>query len=146
MPTSRVHLSAPDIVVKVEPSVVAIVSKWQVNGFFGTKINRQAEGTGVIFTADGYILTNNHVVEEAETITVILDNNEEYPATLVGRHGITDLAVIKINSKTSLTPAIFGDSEALRKGDYVWPLAMPLRSARWPDSDRRHSEQPGTFY
>ncbi len=126
IPTTRVALGAPDIVIKVEPSVVAIVTKWQERGFWGTMIDRQAAGTGVIFTADGYILTNNHVVEQTETITVILDDNEEYPATLIGRDSMTDLAVIKINPKTSLAPATFGNSEALRKGDYVLAIGNAL--------------------
>lgn len=127
IPTPRVPLSAPDIVTKVEPSVVTILTKWTETGFFGQQVTSNAAGTGVIFGADGYILTNNHVVEQAETITVVLDNDdEEYPASVIGRDLLTDLAVIKINPRASLTPATFGDSEILRKGEYVLAIGNSL--------------------
>lgn len=125
-PTPRVPLSAPDIVTRVEPSVVTILTEWTEMSFFGQRVKSTAAGTGVIFEAGGYILTNNHVVEQAETITVVLDDNEQYTASLVGRDPLTDLAVIKIDPKTSLTPATFGDSDILRKGDYLLAIGNSL--------------------
>ena len=95
-------------------------------GLFGQNDKKQAEGTGIIFTADGYILTNNHVIEQADTITVVLDDNEQYPATIIGRDPLTDLAVIKIDPETRLTPATFGDSDVLRKGDYLLAIGNSL--------------------
>ena len=126
IPTPRISLSAPDIVIKVEPSVVTILTEWTDRNIFGQKVKSSAAGTGVIFQADGYILTNNHVIEQADTITVVLDDNEQYPATVVGRDPLTDLAVIKINPKNSLTPATFGDSDVLRKGDYLLAIGNSL--------------------
>ncbi len=87
---------------------------------------RTSLGSGVITSADGYILTNNHVVENADEINVRLANHEEYTATVIGTDKVTDLALIKINPKTSLQFARLGNSQKLRVGDWVVAIGNPF--------------------
>ena len=82
-------------------------------------------GTGVILTSDGYIITNNHVVEDAVTVRVRLTDGEEYPAMLIGADAVSDLAVLYIECE-NLTPATFGNSDTLRVGDAVAAIGDPL--------------------
>jgi serine protease Do len=86
----------------------------------------QGAGSGVIISKDGYILTNNHVVEGAKEVTVTLANQEEHEARVVGRDPKTDLAVLKIESKHALPAAGLGDSEQLRVGDWVVAIGNPF--------------------
>ena len=82
-------------------------------------------GTGVIISEEGYIVTNAHVVERAQSVSVLLTDERELHASLVGSDGISDLAVLKIEAD-NLTPAQFGDSAALRVGDSVVAIGDPL--------------------
>jgi len=90
------------------------------------EFKRNSLGSGVITSADGYILTNNHVVEDADEINVILNNYEEYPATVVGRDPKSDVALIKIAPKQQLPNVTFGDSDELRVGDWVLAIGNPF--------------------
>ena len=90
------------------------------------EMKRTSLGSGVIFTADGYIITNNHVVEDADEINVTLHTFEEYKATIVGRDPKSDLALIKIESKTDLPYVTFGDSDKLRVGEWVLAIGNPF--------------------
>lgn len=83
-------------------------------------------GSGFIIDADGSILTNNHVVENASKIVVKLADDEEYEAKVVGRDSKTDIAVIKINAKISLPAANFGDSDRLEVGEWVVAIGNPF--------------------
>ncbi|MEW6500724.1 MAG: DegQ family serine endoprotease [Thermodesulfobacteriota bacterium] len=89
-------------------------------------LKRTSLGSGVISSPDGYIVTNNHVVENADAISVRLSDNEEYDAKVIGRDPKTDLALIKINPKSPLPAAAFGDSEKLRVGDWVVAIGNPF--------------------
>lgn len=91
---------------------------------FGQFVSEGA-GSGVIVTADGYIVTNNHVIDSASKITVTLTNGKESTATLIGKDSKTDLAVIKIN-ETSLKAATFGSSSSLKVGEPVVAIGNPL--------------------
>ena len=123
---------------KVLPSIVGIKIEFAVNSIFnhGTSV-ASAEGSGIIISEDGYILTNNHVVnststssfyevEEASKVTVKLYNdNTEYEAKIIGTDEQTDLAVIKIN-KTGLTAAELGDSDGVQVGEFAMAIGNPL--------------------
>jgi serine protease Do len=87
---------------------------------------RRGTGTGFIIRSDGLILTNNHVVENAKQVTVVLNNEHEYDADVVGRDPKTDLAVLQIHSSEPLPAAQLGDSEALRVGDWVMAIGNPF--------------------
>lgn len=86
---------------------------------------KQSLGSGFIVSADGYIMTNNHVIDSADEITVKLYNGKEYPAKLAGTDPETDLAVIKINAG-SLQPVPFGDPAAINVGDWVVAIGSPF--------------------
>lgn len=123
---------------KVLPSVVGIKVEYSVSSIFsrGTS-TASAEGSGVIISEDGYILTNNHIintsstssfyeVSEANKITVNLYNDEtEYEAKIIGKDKQTDLAVIKIE-KTGLTAAELGDSSSIQVGEFAMAIGNPL--------------------
>ncbi len=87
---------------------------------------QQGSGSGVIIRPDGYIVTNNHVVAGASQIVVTLNNNETYPATLVGTDPATDVAIIKIEPKTGLQTIEFADSDELRLGEWVLAIGSPM--------------------
>ena len=103
--------------------------------FFGDEFSNQFKqnrvqrslGSGVIVTKDGYIITNNHVIENAEEISVTIANDPvEYSATLIGRDKDSDIAVIKIDTKKSLTPIKLGDSSTLLVGDVTFAIGDPF--------------------
>ena len=110
-----------DVVAKVKPSVVAI------NTITYDIFNQPQEGAGSgwIIDEDGIVVTNNHVVEGAENITITLANSETFPAEAVRVDPLTDLAVVKINAQ-NLPPANMGDSSELRVGDWVVAIGNSL--------------------
>ncbi|HOE16008.1 MAG TPA: DegQ family serine endoprotease [Syntrophorhabdaceae bacterium] len=98
--------------------------------FFGNSPRREFKqrslGSGLIIDREGYILTNNHVIEKAQTIKVKLSDEKEYDATVIGRDQKTDIALIKISAKQSLPAATFGDSDKLAVGDWVVAIGNPF--------------------
>ncbi|MFH1215860.1 MAG: DegQ family serine endoprotease [Pseudomonadota bacterium] len=98
------------------------------NGYHGQAVpqKRTSLGSGVIISADGYIITNNHVIEEADEVNVRFANHEEYEAKIIGRDPKTDVALIKIEPKASLPYVNFGDSDQLRVGDWVLAIGNPF--------------------
>jgi serine protease Do len=86
----------------------------------------RALGSGFIIDSEGYVVTNNHVIDGADEITVILDDGREFPATLQGRDPKTDLAVLKIDADQALPYVQFGDSEGARVGDWVIAIGNPF--------------------
>ncbi len=119
-----------DAVVHIKTVMSQLTPLYQ--SFFGfiipQGVQRQeynAYGSGVIITTDGYILTNNHVVQDAERITVTLNDRRELPARLVGNDPATDLAVIKIEAD-SLTYLPFGNSDLVRVGEPVLAIGNPF--------------------
>ena len=103
--------------------------------FFGDQFGNQLKqnrvqrslGSGVIVSKDGYIVTNNHVIENAEEITVTIgDDTTEYNAKLIGRDADSDIAVIKIESNVSLNPIKLGDSNSLLVGDVIFAIGNPF--------------------
>ena len=123
-----------EVAESVSPSVVSIqveVSRPQSNGFpffFGDPGGGgiiRGGGSGVILRSDGYILTNNHVVREANRVDVRLKNGKSYPAKLVGTDSATDLAMLKIDAR-GLTEAQFASSEKARVGQFVIAIGSPF--------------------
>ncbi len=83
-------------------------------------------GSGFIVDPQGFIITNNHVVENADEVLVKLDNEKEYKATIVGKDAKTDIALLRIDGVTDLTSASLGDSDSLRVGDWVMAIGNPF--------------------
>jgi len=98
--------------------------------FFGDspqrEFKRQGLGTGFIYSEDGYIVTNNHVVERATDIKVLLQNGDSYPAEVIGTDPKSDLALLKIEPDTKLPAVKFGDSDTLEIGDWVLAIGNPF--------------------
>jgi len=98
--------------------------------FFGDQMPKEYKqrglGTGFIIDREGHILTNNHVVEQADELIVRLENGKEYNAKIIGRDAKTDLALIKIEPKTALVPLPLGDSDKLQVGDWVVAIGNPF--------------------
>ena len=116
---------ATSVANKVVPSVVAITTEQMTTGnyWFGSQVTGGA-GSGVILTADGYIVTNSHVINGADTITVELHDGTTYPATVKGVYYDSDLAVVKIEA-TGLTPVTFGDSDGVVQGETIYAVGNP---------------------
>ena len=112
-------LSDKEIIKKVSPAVVGIECY-----AFGNSFTPSSSGSGIIMTADGYIVTNAHVVEDAAGNTVVLENGDAYAAELIGADSDTDLAVLKIEA-SNLTYAEFGNSDELERGDRVIAIGNP---------------------
>ncbi|MGI6586415.1 MAG: trypsin-like serine protease [Gracilibacteraceae bacterium] len=113
------------IAEKVSPSIVAISLKTRTRDFFGRIYEGQGTGSGIIIDKQGHIVTNNHVVENADDIIVVFNDGREAKATLVGRDPQTDLAVIKVEP-TSLTVAELGDSSTLKVGELAVAIGSPM--------------------
>ena len=112
-------MALQDIYTLNIPSVVSITCQ---------SSRGSSSGTGVVLTADGYIVTNAHVVENAQIISVQLTDDRSFAARLVGCDTVSDLAVLRIDC-ADLTPAQFGDSSTLRVGDTVVAIGDPLGAA-----------------
>ncbi len=114
--TTSLQQDIENVAKAVEPSVVKITSVGR---------SQEGVGSGDILTADGYIVTNDHVVDGFSSFTVTLSNGKSYPATLVGLDPQDDLAVIKINA-TGLTPIAFADSSKVTVGEFAVAVGNPL--------------------
>lgn len=135
------ELSVPEIAKKVGPSCVGVINKTKVtpqryyDPFTGRyyytsdpnndELQEQGSGSGIIIRENGYIVTNQHVIDGATAITVILNTGDEYEATLVGADSKSDLAVLKID-KTGLSAATLGDSDKLQVGELAVAIGNPL--------------------
>jgi 2-alkenal reductase len=125
-PTMRVSDDAATIaaVNRVGPSVVTVISTYTVRSFGRTQ-QAESRGSGVVISPNGYIVTNNHVVEDATALRVILATGEQREAQLVGADLFTDLAVIKVGG-SALPYAELGDSSALVPGQRVIAIGSAL--------------------
>jgi len=126
-------------ITKVEKTQLPHMPQWEdspfgemFKRFFGDmpqqphQFRSHGAGSGVIIDGDGTILTNNHVVDGAQEITVTLNDKREYRARLIGRDPKTDLAVIRVEGKGRFSAAKLGDSEALRVGEWVLAVGNPF--------------------
>jgi serine protease Do len=126
-PESEPSMPLPDfrpLVAEVMPSVVSVTTEIVVSSFFGQNTEYVA-GSGILIDEKGYIVTNNHVVEDAQSIYVELADGRIFSADIVGTDSLSDLAVIKIEA-TDLPYAYWGDSSLLSVGDWVLAIGNAL--------------------
>jgi serine protease Do len=122
--TTVTHEDITDVVASAKDSVVTLTSVLgTTRGPFGGTAT--GVGSGIILTADGYALTNRHVVEGAETLKATLADGSEYPATVVTMSDTQDLALVKIDA-TGLKPATIGDSSTIEVGQTAIAIGSPL--------------------
>jgi 2-alkenal reductase len=127
---SNIETTITSVVQEVEPAVVTVVGT--ISGratFFGVTSDQEVSGSGVIISEDGYILSNNHVVEGTKTLSVILNDGTEHPAELISRDVFADLAVLKIEGKVPGIAKI-GNSDNLKPGETVIAIGSPLGTFR----------------
>lgn len=119
--------SIADIASKVSKSVVSIVTSTKSMNLFGQSTDAQAAGTGIIATADGYIVTNKHVINGAHKVTVILDDGTTHEdVEVVATDPLNDVAFLKIKDVSDLTPATLGDSKTIVVGQQVIAIGNAL--------------------
>lgn len=119
--------SIADIADKVSKSVVSIVSSTKSTNLFGQNLSSYAAGTGVIVSSDGYILTNQHVIDGASKFTVVLDDGTSYDDVEVAAiDPFNDIAFLKIKNVSDLTPATLGDSKTISVGQQVIAIGNAL--------------------
>jgi S1-C subfamily serine protease len=114
--TSKTVLTAGQIASRVDPALVDVIS---TDGYQGAR----SEGTGIVLTSNGEVLTNNHVIEGATSVKVIdIGNGRTYTATIVGYDASHDVAVLQLQNASGLTTASLGDSSSVQTGDSVTAL------------------------
>ena len=118
-------MTVQEVTNKTKDSVVEIKTESVSADAWMQQYVTEGAGSGVVMTADGYIMTNNHVIDGASKITVTTSDDKEYEAKLVGTDSITDIAVLKISAK-NLTPATYGNSDQLVVGDMAVAIGNPL--------------------
>lgn len=111
---------------KVGPSVVSIVTQTRTSSYYGSSSSGEAAGTGVIVSKDGYIMTNNHVIEGATSVSVVDSTGEQYDAKIIGRDPLNDVAFVKINANKEFTPITIGNSATVRTGQQVIAIGNAL--------------------
>ena len=123
--TAGENLTVSQIAAQTANSVVEITTEATSYDMYMRQSVSEGAGSGVILTSDGYIVTNNHVIDGASKITVTLKDGTSYPAALVGTDSQGDVAVIKIDA-SGLQPAVIGDSSELQVGDLAVAVGNPL--------------------
>ena len=118
-------INIPTVAARTQNSVVEIRTESVTNSLFLRQFVTEGAGSGVIISEDGYIVTNNHVIQDARSITVALHDGTTYQAQLVATDSKMDIGVIKIDA-SGLTPAILGDSDSLSVGEPVVAVGNPL--------------------
>jgi serine protease Do len=127
-PESEPSIPLPDfcpVVAEVMPSVVSVTTESVVSDFFGRQSTEYVAGSGILIDDKGYIATNSHVVENAQSIYVELADGRTFPANTVGTDSLSDLAVIKIDA-VNLTYIYWGDSSLLSVGGWVLAIGNAL--------------------
>lgn len=125
--TEKKALSVEEIAKQAGPSIVGISCTTPVRTFYGTQ-NSESIGSGIIIGKDGQILTNYHVINGAQTITVNLTSGGKYEAKVIGGDEKTDIAVLKIDAKEELHVAIIGNSDEVEVGSLAVAIGNPMAS------------------
>ncbi len=115
----------PPVIAQVMPCVVSVTTEITVSGFLGRQYTQSVAGSGILIDDKGYIVTNNHVVEDAESIYVELVDGQSFSANIVGTDPLSDLAVIKIDVR-DLPHASWGNSNSLSVGTWVLAIGNAL--------------------
>jgi len=123
--TSKLLTPAEVYAANVNSTVSINATGKVTGGYWGSSQTAASAGSGFIFSGDGYVVTNHHVIENMDTITVTLYDKRELPATLIGYDESNDVAVLKVEGK-NLTPVVLGDSDNLNVGDNVVAIGNPL--------------------
>jgi serine protease Do len=118
-------MTPQDVYENYVNAVVAISNEGTTTNVFGQVSSTASSGSGMIISEDGYILTNNHVVEDAQTLTVTMTSGEEYDATIIGTDSDNDVALIKIDA-TDLPTVSIGNSDDIQVGQQVCAIGNPL--------------------
>lgn len=118
-------LSMQEIIAKNENSAVAITTESVSTDTWARQYVTEGAGSGIVYSEDGYIITNNHVIEGASTINVTFNDGKSYEASLVAADSQSDIAVLKIDAD-GLTPVSFNDSDSLSVGDLAVVIGNPL--------------------
>ena len=127
------ELTTAEIYAKYVNSCVGITVDIVSTNVFGQTVTGAAAGSGFVITEDGYILTNYHVIDGANSIKVTFDNGKEYTATYVGGEEKNDIAVIKVDA-TGLTPVVIGKSSDMLVGEQVTAIGNPLGELTFSES------------
>tara|TARA_B100000575_G_scaffold167761_1_gene134235 strand:- start:18931 stop:20067 length:1137 start_codon:yes stop_codon:yes gene_type:complete len=129
--------SLPDLTFAASKSIDAVVhvkntsiikdsDSWALQFFYGDESRKKVgTGSGVIISPDGFIITNYHVIENSTEVIVTTNNNKEYEAKIIGSDETTDIAVLKIDSETTLDYIFFGDSDSSLVGEWVLAVGNP---------------------
>ncbi len=119
--------SIAETAAKVTPGVVSIVTEIQTTGFFGQSSTSSAAGTGMIVTEDGYVLTNKHVISDATSVSIVLDDGTTYDKVkLIGVDPLNDVAFLKIQDAKDLPTVTLGDSKTISVGQQVIAIGNAL--------------------
>ncbi len=128
------EMTIPEIYESYSPSCVGITVDAVTTNLFGQRVTRAAAGSGFVLSADGYIMTNYHVVENANAISVSFVDGTTYPAIYIGGEPANDIAVIKIEAQ-DLKPVVLGNSEQMHVGEPVLTIGNPLGELTFSLSD-----------
>ncbi len=120
-----VHVETTYGAQQMQPSIQDFFFGNPFGDQFGHRMPPKASGSGVIMSEDGYVITNNHVVEHAKDIQIILNDNRKYTAKLIGRDPATDIALLKIDEK-NLPTIPYGNSDNLKIGEWVLAVGNPF--------------------
>lgn len=124
---SFVEGSISDIAEKVSKGVVSIITSTKTTNFFGQSTDSSAAGTGMVVTSDGYVLTNKHVINGANKVTVVLDDGTTYEdVEVVATDPLNDVAFLKIKNASDLPTVTLGDSKTLHVGQQVIAIGNAL--------------------
>ncbi len=142
--SNKTVLTVPEIASKVGPSVVGVINKttvtssqywdpWSGRYYYDSDPTTEGEtveqgsGSGIIISEDGYVVTNQHVIDGATAVDVVLNTGDIYSATVVGQDAKTDLAVLKIDpGEVKLTAAVLGDSTTVEVGELAVAIGNPM--------------------
>ncbi|MDR3297864.1 MAG: trypsin-like peptidase domain-containing protein [Candidatus Nomurabacteria bacterium] len=115
------------VVTKVSSAVVSILTETQVRGYFGQSQMSEGAGTGMIVTTDGYVITNSHVIDGADTVAIVTDSGDTYEnVEVVGVDPLNDVAYLKIPNVKDLPTVILGDSKTISTGQPVLAIGNAL--------------------